>query len=171
MEKLNQELGLDSLQQRQWYRKSCFFFKTMKNQSLNYFFELIPTARQMHITRQKNIFPLFNVNHGFKKIFFFRSTIIQWNNLDPNIRNSDSLSLFKKRILAFIRLSANSNFHCHDPKTLKEIRRLRLGLSHLRFYEFKQPFQDKLNVTCNWLVLPKQLFTTFFIVPIFQLKD
>ena len=84
-----------------------------------------------------------------KKKFFFPFNYNSVEQLRSQYKKSDSLSLFKKRILAFIRLPANSNFHCHDPKTLKEIRRLRLGLSHLRFYEFKQPFQDKLNITCN----------------------
>ena len=45
-EKLYQELSLESLQQRRWYRKLCLFFKIIKNQSPKYLFELIPTARQ-----------------------------------------------------------------------------------------------------------------------------
>ena len=51
--------------------------------------------------------------------------------------------------MAFIR-SANSTFHCHNPKSLKLITRLRLGLSHLRFYKFKHSFQDILNPICNY---------------------
>ena len=33
-EKIYQELGLESLQQRHWYRKLCLFFKVYKNQCL-----------------------------------------------------------------------------------------------------------------------------------------
>ena len=33
-EKIYQELGLESLQQRRWYRKLCLFFKVYKNQCL-----------------------------------------------------------------------------------------------------------------------------------------
>ena len=32
-EKLYQELGLESLKQRRWFRKLCYFFKITKNQS------------------------------------------------------------------------------------------------------------------------------------------
>ena len=44
-EKLYQELGLESLKQRRWFRKLCYFFKITKNQSPNYLFDKIPTTR------------------------------------------------------------------------------------------------------------------------------
>ena len=43
-EKLYQELGLESLQQRRWYRKLCYFFKLTKNKSPKYLFNYIPTV-------------------------------------------------------------------------------------------------------------------------------
>ena len=63
--------------------------------------------------------------------------------------NSENVALFNERILAFIRPSANSTFHCLNPNGLKVITRLRLGLNHLRFHKFKHSFQDKLNPICN----------------------
>ena len=70
-EKLYQELGLQSKQQRQWYRKLCSFFKIIKNQPPKYLFELIPTSRQAYMTRHENSIPIFNVKHYyFKKLFF-----------------------------------------------------------------------------------------------------
>ena len=44
-----------------------------------------------------------NVN----KHSFFPSTLNDWFNLDTNIRNSESISLFKCRLLSFIRLVQN----------------------------------------------------------------
>ena len=82
-------------------------------------------------------------------------TIIEWNNLDSSIRNSASLVLFRKRILAFIRPSANSTIQCHNPKRLKLITKLRLGLSHFRFHKYKHSFQDTLSAVA---VMLKQLF-------------
>ena len=41
-------------------------------------------------------------------------------------------------MLRFIRSSANSFFNCHNPKGIKFITSLRLGLSHLREHKFKQ---------------------------------
>ena len=130
-EKLYQELGFESLQQRRWYRKLCLFFRIIKNQSPKCLFELIPTARQAYMTRNKNSIPLFNVKHDYFKNYFFPSTIIEWNNLDSNIRHSKSLAISKKRILAFIRPSANSTFHCHCPDSLKLITRLTFDFINL----------------------------------------
>ena len=110
-----QEISFESLQQRRWYRKLCLFFKIIKHQSLRYLFGLIPTARQAYLTRNKKSIPLFNVKHDYFEHSSFPSTIIGWNILDSNIRNSESLAILKKRILAIIRPSANSTFHCHSP--------------------------------------------------------
>ena len=62
------------------------------------------------MTRHSNSIPHLNVKHDYFKNSFFLSTMIQWYNLDSNIRNSESLALFKKRILAFIRPSSSSTF-------------------------------------------------------------
>ena len=147
-EKLYQELGFESLQQRRWSRKLCLFYK-IKNQFPKYLFELIPTARQAYMTRCKKSIPLLNVKHDYFKNSFCPCTIIEWSNLGSNIRTSENLALFKKRILAFIRPSANSTFHCLKPNGLKLITRLRPELSHLRFQKFRHSFQDTLNPICN----------------------
>ena len=126
-EKLHQELGFESLQQQRWYRELCLFFKIIKKQSPRYLLQLIPTARQAYMTREKNSIPLFNVSHNYFRNFFFPSTI------DSNIRS----------ILSFTRSSTNSTFLCQCPDSLKLI--ASLGLSHLRFHKFKHNFQDTLN--------------------------
>ena len=55
------------------------------------------------MTRHKNSIPLFNVKHDYFKKSFFTATIIEWNNLDSNIRDYESLVILKKHILAFVR--------------------------------------------------------------------
>ena len=81
-----------------------------------------------------------NVKRDYFKKFFFPSTIIELDNLDSNIKNSERLAIFKKCILTFIRVSTNSTFDCHCPDGSKLISRLRLDLSHLRFHKFKHNF-------------------------------
>ena len=39
-----QELGLEPLQQRRWYRKLCLFFKICKNQCPKYLFDIVPQS-------------------------------------------------------------------------------------------------------------------------------
>ena len=100
-------------------------------------------------TRQPNKIPAINVKHGFFKNTFFPSTIIEWNKLDLEIKNSESIVTFKKRIPSFIKPSANSTFNCHNPGGIKRLSRLRLGLNHLRKHKFKHSFQDSLNPFCR----------------------
>ena len=49
--------------------------------------------------------PLFNVKHEYFRNSFLPPSVIEWNKLDDNIRNSESASAFKKQILKFIRPS------------------------------------------------------------------
>ena len=105
-EKFYQELGFELLQQRQWYRKLCLFFKVI-SQSPKYLFELTQIATKAYTTRYKNSVPTFNVKHDYFKNYFFPSTTIEGNNVDSNVRNSESLALSKKRMLAFTITFAN----------------------------------------------------------------
>ena len=89
---------------------------------------------------------------------FFPSTIIEWNKLDSNIRSSETLNIFKSKILKFIRLTASSIFGFHNSIVVKLLIRLRLGLSHLRKHKFKHSFQDTFNPLCN---CGKEVETTF----------
>ena len=100
-------------------------------------------------TRNTNNIPLFKVKHNFFRNSFFPSAVIEWNKLDLNIRNSESLNIFKKTLLNFIRPSPNTVFNYHNPKGVKLLTRLRLGLSHLRERKFKYSFQGSLNPTCR----------------------
>ena len=86
--------------------------------------------------------PLIKTKHNFFQNPFFPSVIIEWNNLDSNLRNSKSISVFKEKILNFIRPSQNSVFDIRNPKGIKLITKPRLGLSHLREHKFKHSFQD-----------------------------
>ena len=74
---------------------------------------------------------------------------MEWNKLDWEIKNSESIVTFKKRILSFIRPSASNTFNCHNPRGIKLLWRLRLGLSHLREHKLKHSFQDSLNPFCS----------------------
>ena len=90
-EKIYRELGLESLQLRRWYRKLCLFYKVFKNEHPKYLFNLIPVKRTPYATRPVGNIPLIKTKHNFFKNSFFPSAIIEWNNLDPNLRNSTSI--------------------------------------------------------------------------------
>ena len=67
-EKIYQELGLESLKQRRWFRKLYYFFKITKTQSPKYLFDKITTTRTAYRTTNNigNI-PRFNIKHNFLK--------------------------------------------------------------------------------------------------------
>ena len=123
-EKLYKGLGLESLKLRWWYRKLCLFFKLGKNKHPSYLFDMIPKVLSTRTTRNYNNIPLFNVKHEYFRNSFFPSTVIEWNKLDNNIWNSESVSAFKKQILKFIRSSPNSTFNVHNPHGIKLLTRL-----------------------------------------------
>ena len=93
-EKLYQELGFESLQQRRLFRKLCTFYEIYKNQSPRYLYNLLPLQTSPRITRLSDNIPCFHFKHNSSKNSFFPSAIIEWNNLDIFIRNSKSLSNF-----------------------------------------------------------------------------
>ena len=130
-EKIYHELGLESLEKRRWYRKLCCFYKIFRSQSPQYLFNIIPTFVRPYNTRNADNIPQFKVKHNFFKNSFFPSVVIEWNKLDLNIRDSENLFIFKKKLLKFIRPSGNSVFKCHNPKRIKLLTRLKLGISHL----------------------------------------
>ena len=49
----------------------------------------------------------------------------------------------------FIRPSGSTGFSCHNPKVVKLLTRLRLGLSRLREHKLKHSFQDSLKPICS----------------------
>ena len=80
---------------------------------------------------------------------FFRSAVIEWNDLDISIHNSKSLSTFKKSILQFTTPSPGSAYNCFNNKGMKHITRLRLELIYLRDHGLKHGFFDSLNPICS----------------------
>ena len=88
-EKFYQELGLESFQHR-----LSTFYKIFKNQSPRYLCELLPLQTTSHDKRSSKNICLSHFKHNFFKDSFFPSVIIEWNNLDQSIGNSESLSIF-----------------------------------------------------------------------------
>ena len=147
--KINQELGLESLKSRRWFRKLCHFYKIFNEKSPSYLFNLIPNFNRVHNTRLSyNIHPI-KVRHDHIKNSFFTSALSEWNQLDLNIRNSASLTTFEKKLLNFIRSCANSVFDIHNLLRIKLLIWLRLSHSHLHEHKFKHCFLDTSNPLCE----------------------
>ena len=70
-EKLCNELGLDILEKRRWYRKLCCFFKIFRYQCPNYLFNVIPNSVSTCNTGNTNNVPIFKVKHNSFQTSFF----------------------------------------------------------------------------------------------------
>ena len=123
---------------------------------------------KFYSTRSSQIDNISNIKtrSNFFRNSFFPSTITEWNKLDRDIRNSDSLNVFKLSLLKFVRPVANRVFEINNPYGLKFLTRLRLDLSHLRYHKFRHNFQDGINPICA--KLQPISFTT---APSFNLLD
>ena len=95
-------------------------------------FNLILERVKFYFTRssQKSNIANIRTRSNFFINSFFSS---EWNKLDRDIRNSNSLNVFKLSLLKFFRPVANSVFDINNPFGLKLLTILRLGLSHLRY--------------------------------------
>ena len=108
---LYQELGLESLCVRGWYRKMIFFYRIVNELAPKYLADILPTANNCsYCTRsQRNseINQFYTRTESFKNSFF-PYCIKEWNKLDVNIRSLSSLSKFKKALLDPARTDGNS---------------------------------------------------------------
>ena len=81
--------------------------------------------------------------------FFFNSAKTEWNELDCYISNADLFEVFEKCILSFIRPIPNSIYNIHNLLGVTYLTKLRIRFSHLKEHEFKQNFQDLIDLMCS----------------------
>ena len=151
-EKIYQELDLESLQSQRRYRKLAMFCKIYKDRSPFNLFKVMPEKISSCPRRNADGIPLIKIKLNFFKSTFFPSAIIEWNKLDPTIRNVESFGIFKSNILKFIRINkfhSKKFFNCYNHKGIRLMTRIRLGLSHLREHKFNQNFQICINSLCS----------------------
>ena len=127
---------------------SLLFFQIQSSglpQYLNYF---IPKPSLCYTTRFSPL-PNFKFRTELFRNLFFPYTMNDWNNLDNNIKSSESYLIFRKRMLNLLRPKCNETCGIHNPTELKLLTRLRLGLSHLNDHKLNHTFRDCINPLCS----------------------
>ena len=66
---------------------------------------------------------------------FFPNAVKLWNNIGDDFHSCNSIEIFKKNITNLIRPPSKSIYSIHDPKGLKCVFQLRVGLSPLRSHK------------------------------------
>ena len=103
-EKIYEESGLESLLSHCWSRKLSLFYKVLENENPKCLFNLNPIRRLLYLTWNIHNILFLNTKHNFfQKFFFFSSTVIERNNLDPHYRKLRTFQFLK---IMFISLSA-----------------------------------------------------------------
>ena len=143
-------MGWESLSKRRWFRRLVQLFKILEDPSTpEYLKSPVPPFRvRTGATRSGNVIPPLVAKTNYYQESFYPDAIRCWNNLDSTLRNSTSLGVFKSNILKIIRQPKRSIFNIHDPKGLKRLFQLRLGLSPLRYHKKRHGFRDTPNDTC-----------------------
>ena len=83
---------------------------------------------------------------------FYPHAVKIWNELDPDLRQATSLSNFKSNILKIIRPPKKNVLNIYDPKGMKRLFQLRVGLSPLRNHKNRHKFNDNPTDTCCCLM-------------------
>ena len=103
-DKIYEELGWESLQNRRMSRRLSQFYKIMNGMTPMYMVNPVPKPRQnLYGFRSTNVIPLLKCRTNRFKKSFYPDAIKCWNNIGPEFRNTPSLSLFKSKILNLIR--------------------------------------------------------------------
>ena len=153
--------------------KLCLFYKIYKNKSPSCLYNLIPDRMKFYSTRSSQINNISNIKtrSNFVRNSFFASTITEWNKLDRDVLNSDSLNVCKLSLLKLVRPVANSIFEINNSYGLKLLTRLCLGLSNLRYHKFRHNFITLLTQYVPVVYKQKLQPISSFTAPSFNLLD
>ena len=86
-DKIYQQLGLEWLKSKRWYRSLSCVVKIMKEEAPNHLINIVPKCGSNTTTRNNSI-PIYNCRTDCFKYSFFPSTLNDWFNFNLNIRNS-----------------------------------------------------------------------------------
>ena len=162
-DKLYQNLGWESTNDRRIMRKLCIFYETIDTKFPNYLYNTLKNREYPPDSRFSNM-KLLRPIHCSKpyKQSFFPSTILDWNNLEKDIKEANSKQIFKNRLLNKIRPKKSSYFGIRDNDKVRYLTMLRVGLSPLREHKFRHGFLDTSDPLC--IVCKKKEDTEHFLL-------
>ena len=140
-QRLYEELGWESLHDRRWFRRLCHFFKLRKSQHLGYLYEVIPDVREVpYSLRHVNEYDPIILKTVRLSHTYFHNVLVEWNALDNDIRESNTLGEFKGKLLAKIR----------PIRGVRSLTKLRVKFSPLNEHKFRHNFESLSPIcACN----------------------
>ena len=161
-QKLYDESGIEPLQNRRTRQKLCHLFKIINGLTPLYLRTILPERVQQqsrYILRNSNNFsmPIARTTSYYKS--FLPSTLRSWNSLDENIKQSPTLSSFKRNIS-----SSNNNVPPYYETTQLSRKsqilhtRLRLECSSLNHHLFKKNLIVNPSCACGQVETSSHFF-------------
>ena len=123
---LFKELGWESLSDRRIFRRLSLYYKIKNDDAPQYLFDHLLASPPSGTLRYRNS--------------FFPYCFNAWQDLDPTLKDSDSLSSFKTTYLKKIRPTKSNVFGIHDRIGLPLLTRSRVNFSDLREHRFNHKF-------------------------------
>ena len=142
-EKLYNDLGWESLNDRRIMRKLCLLHETYYSNFPRYLDNIINEVRPRRPRIAENQTILNNIPHrtDYFQRTFFPSTIKDWNRSElENIRNIESKVTFKTKLLSKIRPKKRPYYGLTDHNRVRHITMLRMDLSPLHAHKAKYKF-------------------------------
>ena len=148
--KIYNELGWETLDHRRMFRRLTQFFKIMTGLTPDYLRIPIPSLHgHLFGYRYSNVLDNIFCRTNKYQNSFYPDTVNLWNDLGPHLREVESLSIFKKKLMKLYRPTKKTLFDIHDPNGIKWIFQLRVGLSPLKRHKKNHNFLDTPNDTCD----------------------
>ena len=147
--KIYEELGWESLSDRRWFHRLVQFFKIPNGFTPAYLKTPVPSPRN-HLYGIRNENDLHSIKCRTNSYLhsFYPHTVKIWNDIGPALRQAPSLIIIKSNTLKLIRPEKKKVFNIHDPKGMKRLFQLRVGLSPLKHHKKRHNFEDTLSDIC-----------------------
>ena len=134
-EKLLQELGLETLKSRRWFRKLYLFYNILHSKSPSYLINLIPENNNPHASRSalNNQIPFVNAKTNFLKNSFFPAVVTEFAKLRasrayvPYVRTC--VRAYVPSCLKLLRTFVPTCLRAYVPTCLSYLRALRAHVS------------------------------------------
>ena len=142
--KLYEELGWESLNDRRWARRLIQLYKIRKHMTPLYLYDNLPPHRRPLYRNNSETYHEIFCNTSRYMNSFFPNTIKSWNGIGNEFQTCTSLGIFKRSIFNLVRPTPKSIYGIHDHSALKCLFQLRVGLSPLKCHK---------KVTISWIPL------------------
>ena len=140
-DRLYEELGWEILYYRRSYRRLCHFFKLRNDQRPYYLYSEIPQEHNLHhILRRPNVYEPNVISTNRFSHTYFQNCMREWNLSDETIKNSPTISVFKRELVRLVRPSKKSYFGIRDIEGIRLLTRLRVHFSDLREHQLRHKF-------------------------------